>query len=105
MRRLSPAWHGSVSCSRSSNRTCRFPASGFLPSSDLRAWQVGASKRNGIKAERLVKILVGKLLISGASASSSLHQPPPDSPLCVLANQAIDFHDRPLIKVSAPPAQ
>ena len=28
---LSPAWHDSVSCSRSSNRTCSFPASGFPP--------------------------------------------------------------------------
>jgi transposase len=27
----SPAWHSSGSCSRSANRTCRFPASGFLP--------------------------------------------------------------------------
>ena len=26
--RLSPVWLGSISCSRSSNRTCRFPASG-----------------------------------------------------------------------------
>jgi hypothetical protein len=31
LRPLSPAWHSSDSCSRSANRTCRFPASGFLP--------------------------------------------------------------------------
>jgi hypothetical protein len=105
LRRLNPAWHSSVSCSRSSNRTCRFPASGFLPSSDLRSRQVGAAQRNIVQTEVLIQILARELTVSGASASSPLHQPSSDSPLRVLADEAINLHDRPLVEVSAPAAQ
>jgi hypothetical protein len=97
--------HGSVSSRRSSNRTCRFPASGFLLSSSLRARQVGTTARQDKEAERLVEILVRILAVPGAHLSAASHQPSLQTPLNIPAYQLVGRENRALVEILGPTAE
>ena len=58
-------------------------------SSSLRAWQVGATERQGVQAERLVEVLVRVLAVPGACLSAASHQPSLKPPLHIPAHDPV----------------
>ena len=80
-RRLSPVWHGSVSCSRSSNRTGGFPASGSRKRHTmLRVTPSTASEHNSGVAGLIVNPQVLRCFLRPSlTKAPSLHQRYPAS--------------------------
>jgi transposase len=96
----------SVSSRRSSNRTCRFPASGS------HAWVSGLRIRHGgptggefVEAEFPVKVLVRVLAIPGASSPFPSDQPAPQTATRVPLDNPVCADDATLIEVAGPAAQ